>query len=271
MLTIKWLGVAGLEFQYQAETLLVDPYFSRPTKLQTLFKPLVSDEKKIDEYLGSLDSKIAGILVGHTHSDHVLDVPYIIKKTGTLSYGSESLFTLLSAYDLQQNAMVISKGKTYDIGPFNVSPIMSIHGHALFGLIPFPGEIKKGLTPPLRVNKYRHGGPVAWKINVAGKSFLHLGSADFIDENLKDEKVDVLFVCAAGRQYTKDFSPRLFSLIDPDVIVPFHFDDFSAPISQGEVFPHVPGVNMEGFVEELRRNAPGARIVVPEPFENLEL
>ena len=229
------------------------------------------NEEEIAKYLDSVTGELKGILIGHTHSDHVLDLPGFIKKTGVMSYGTQSLFNLLSAYNLEQKAIVVKGGGTYDVGPFSVCPIDSIHGKALFGKIPFPGKIEKGLKPPLRVNKYRHGGPLAWKIEVGGRVYLHLGSADFIEENLKDQKIDVLFVCSAGRQYTENFTPRLMSLIKPDVIIPFHFDDFSVPIKKGDKFPHVPGVNLAGFVDDLKSSAPWAEIVVPTPFTDLEL
>ncbi len=271
MLTVRWLGVAGLEFSYDGQVLLIDPYLSRPTKIQTLLFPLKPDPPRINKYLGQVEGRILAILAGHTHSDHVLDMPFISEKCGAPGYGTQSLFNLYQAYGKEEKVKVVKPGRKYSIGPFEVVPIESVHGRVFLGKVPFPGVIKTGLKPPLRVNQFRHGGPFAWHITVDGTRFLHLGSADFIEENLKGIDVDVLFPCAAGRQYTPDFARRLLNLTQPTHVVPFHFDDFSVPIDQGDSFPHVPGVDLEGFIKELKDAAPDAEIVVPKPFAPLDL
>lgn len=271
MLTIRWLGVAGLEFTFNDQVLLIDPYLSRPTKFQTLFFPLKPDIPRIDAYLGRVEGRILAMLAGHTHSDHVLDMPVISEKCGVPGYGTESLFNLYQAYGKEEKVRVVTPGEKYTIGPFEVMPVESVHGRAILGKVPFPGMIKAGLKPPLRVNQYRHGGPFAWHITVDGKRFLHLGSADFIEEKIKGLDVDVLFPCAAGRQYTPDFAGRLLNLTRPAHVVPFHFDDFSVPIKEGESFPHVPGVDLEGFLQEIRAAAPDVKIEIPKPFVPLEL
>lgn len=271
MLSIRWLGVAGLEIISDEKALLIDPFLSRPSKFRHLIMSPVPKPKIIDNYLQSIKGDVAGILVGHTHSDHVLDVPYISRKTKAPSYGTRSLSTLFSAYEIGRNAVVATPGVSYSIGPFEAVPIESVHGRAILGMIPFPGEIEPNLTPPLRANQYRHGGPLAWHITVGGLRILHLGSADFIDEKLEGLPVDVLFPCAAGRQYSPNFVKRLISIVRPKVVVPFHFDDFFSPIHKGAVQKFIPGVNLKDFIRELQETDPGLRIITPEAFVPLEI
>ena len=271
MPNVRWLGVAGLEIRQDDQVLLIDPYLSRPTKLQTLLFPLNIDEAAVDRYLESVEGTVCAIAVGHTHSDHVLDVPSLIEKTGAPALGTQSLSNLLSAYNMEDKAQVIEPGKALRIGPFQLLPIASVHGRVILGRVPFPGEIQRGLTPPLRVNKYRHGGPLVWHVTVGGVRLMQLGSADFVESNLEGLETDVLFVCAAGRQNTSDFARRLLSLVRPKIVVPFHFDDFSAPLAGDGRFKHVPGVDLPGFVQELRDVGGDCRVLVPEPFAPLEL
>ena len=46
----------------------------------------ISDRKVIDAHISKADY----ILVTHTHLDHVLDMPYIARKTGAQVIGTES-------------------------------------------------------------------------------------------------------------------------------------------------------------------------------------
>lgn len=268
MLTVRWLGVAGLEIRVDDQVLLCDPYLSRPSKLATLLRPMTIDRTAVDRYLAALNAKVPAILVGHTHSDHVLDVPGIVQTTQAKALGTASLANLLDAYGLEERVTVVEPGRSYTFGPFKVRPIESVHGRAILGRIPFPGEIPRGLTPPLRVNKYRHGGPLIWHIEAEGLRMLQVGSADFIEANLRDVQVDVAFLCAAGRQSTPDFARRLLDILQPRVVVPFHFDDFFSPVESGKF---VPGVDLDGFVREIQSARPKARVVVPKPFVELEL
>ena len=75
---------------------------------------------------------------------------------------------------------------------------------------------------------------------------------------------DVLLLCAAGRQYRRDYTRRLLSIVRPEIVVPCHWDDFSIPV---EAPPRqLPGVDVEGFVEEIRSG--GARAVVLAPLQS---
>lgn len=270
MVTVRWLGVAGLEFTSQGKTLLIDPYLSRPTKLRSLLHPLVPDTDRIDDYLAGVNGRIIGIGLGHTHSDHALDIPYLAKKLNVPVYGSESARNLLAIHDADAAAVIVQEGNPYQVGPFVITPILSRHGRIIFGKVPFPGDINQNKRPPLRIHHFRHGTVYSWLIEIDGQRYLHLSSADFIPEELEGLKVDVLFPCSAGRQNTPEFTKRIIDLVRPKVVVPFHFDDFSAPFGGNHLLPHVPGVNLLDFVDDIRYWAPDARVVIPEPFLPME-
>ncbi|MBF0225451.1 MAG: MBL fold metallo-hydrolase [Desulfobacterales bacterium] len=265
---IKWLGTAGLEFTANGQTLLIDPFISRPGKIKHLLFPLTPDEKVINNYLSGISGELKGVLIGHTHSDHVMDAPLLIKKFECNAYGTTSLANLLSAYNLEQHSVIVEYGKEINIGEFNVIPIKSKHGRVIFGKIPLEGEISKGLIPPLRVNKYREGGTIIWQICIGGKKYLHIGSADFIEENLKGFESDVLFICIVGRQNTKDFTKKIIDLVKPKIIVPIHFDDFFVPLTPNKV-KYLSGVKINQFLDEIKVLAPNIDVIVPEPLKSM--
>ena len=101
-----------------------------------------------------------------------------------------------------------------------------------------------------------------WLLETAGTRVLHVDTADFFDDRLA--RADVLLLCAAGRQYRRDYTRRLLSIVRPEIVVPCHWDDFSIPV---EAPPRqLPGVDVEGFVEEIRSG--GARAVVLAPLQS---
>lgn len=271
MVKVKWLGCAGLELCWGDSVLLVDPYLSRPSKWKSLFLALKSDEKAVAAYLERMPGSLAGILVGHTHSDHVLDVPALVAAHGSAkAYGTASLGNLLSAYGLEDKAVVVdTRGDSCAVGPFEVRAVPSRHGRAFLGRVPFPGEIPRDLKPPLRMHRYRHGGPLLWHVRADGRTFLHAGTADCVAEALRGFRADVLFVCAAGRQKSPGFLPILLETLGPEVVVPIHFDDFFAPLRPGRPLKRLPGVAIDRFAEEVRRCGSQATVIVPEPYAEM--
>lgn len=74
------------------------------------------------------------------------------------------------------------------------------------------------------------------RIEVAGTSFYHQGSADLVDDALRDEPVDVFLAGVAGRSVTPRYWERVLRKLDPRVVVPTHYDDFFKPLDGAEGF-----------------------------------
>jgi hypothetical protein len=71
---------------------------------------------------------------------------------------------------------------------------------------------------------------------------------------------DALFVCVSGWRRAPGFVPRLLEVVRPEVVVPFHWDDFTMPLRAGRDPPRAPFVDVEGFVEQMSRAAPGVQV-----------
>src|SRR3954447_10438480 len=90
-LELEWLGVAGYRLTYEGVTLFIDPYVSRvPLRAMLSRRPALPDAALVERYL-SAPGEVAGVLVGHTHFDHAIDVPAVVRRHGTMAYGSGSL------------------------------------------------------------------------------------------------------------------------------------------------------------------------------------
>ena len=278
MIKVRWTGAAGLEFITDQGVFLIDPYFSRLGKFQVFFQKVAAQNAVTDKYLDSLPSKLSGIIVGHTHLDHALDAPYIAQhsvcKTDCKIVGSKSLDSLLKMHGFLNRAIVCESDdgdEPIELGD-NISVVMipSVHGKAIFGRVPFPGEIDPNETLPMKASGYRHGAVFIPKIKIDDITFMHLGSANYIESELDGHTCDILFMCVPGWKKKSGYTSRLIDIVQPEVIVPFHFDDFSRPIPQTGKTPILPFQDISGFIGELKMHAPKVKIILPEINTDME-
>jgi L-ascorbate metabolism protein UlaG (beta-lactamase superfamily) len=86
------------------------------------------------------------------------------------------------------------------------------------------------LTPSLLRLSVRPGLGIS--IRVAGVSIYHQGSANLIDEAIRDPEVDVFLAGIAGRNFTQNYWKRILPRLDPQFVVPTHYDNFFRPLSE---------------------------------------
>ena len=236
-LEIEWLGVSGYRLIYEGHDLYIDPYISRvPLSSLLRRRQALPDLELLERYCPALPGRTtAGVLVGHTHFDHAVDAPAIAARFGCRAYGSASLQRLMGLHGLGTSAVVVEPYATYELGPFEVAFTPSRHSKLLLGMaVPFDGELTcdhlDGLTP----GAYRCGQVWGIEIRVGGITLYHQGSADLEDEALRIEpgSVDVFLAGVAGRNFTERYWERVLPKLDPELIVPTHYDDFFVPLDQ---------------------------------------
>ena len=268
MVSVRWTGAAGLEFTHEGKSWLIDPYLSRIGKASIFFGRPRADGEKVARYLDSLPGKLQAVMVGHTHLDHAIDVPEIIGRFSVPLIGSGSLETLMALHGMPGRVTVCKEKTRLELpGGAAVTMLPSLHGLVLFGRAPYPGEIAPGLRPPLKAADYRHGQVFIIRLEVGGTSFMHVGTANLIDGELEGQSCDVLFLCMPGWRMVPDFHRRILSRVRPKIVVPFHFDDFSAPLSKEGRARDLPWRAEKGFRERIAEAAPEARIVRPDLFQ----
>lgn len=254
-----FLGTAGFTIATPERTLVLDPYLTRAGVLKTAFGRLQPDETRLRRYIPKADD----VLVGHSHYDHALDAPALCKQTGARLLGSYATGHLATSYGLDPRQFLeIKAGGTVAAGSCSVTAYRSLHGKALFGRVPFPGDLTGPIAWPPRAHQMKHGPVFHWHLNLGAVTVLHIDSADFYEDDLT--QADVLLLCAAGHQYRQNYVQTLVEKVRPKVVLPCHWDDFSTPI---EAPPRqLPGVNVEDFVQQIR--ACGTRAVVLAPLQS---
>ncbi|MEO1273243.1 MAG: MBL fold metallo-hydrolase [Myxococcota bacterium] len=256
-LTLRYLGTAGFVLEGDGRTVVVDPFITRPGIYQTLFKPLAPDERLIRAVLPRADE----VLIGHAHHDHVLDGPTLCHQTGARFIGSPSACNVARAAGLPTSQLVETRGReTIPMGRGLVKGLPSLHGRVYFNTIPLPGTIDAPPQWPPRYRQLRHGLVLNWYIEMAGLRIVHIDSADFIDRELEGLEADVVCLCAIGRRYRPNYVEDCIRLLRPKMVIACHWDWFFTPYHTQPLC--LPGVNLPGFVEEIRR-AGADPIVLP--------
>jgi len=97
---IRYLGAAGLYLRWREDSILLGPYFSNPGLLRVLFGHWRADRPAIERGLAGLPlAEVEAILAGHSHYDHIGDLPPILERTPRATvYVNESGVRALTYY-----------------------------------------------------------------------------------------------------------------------------------------------------------------------------
>ncbi|UTI66314.1 MBL fold metallo-hydrolase [Paraconexibacter antarcticus] len=247
---LEWLGTAGYRLTAEGQTLYIDPYVSRvPPRALLGRRPALADPLLHARFL-TPPGPVAGVLVGHTHFDHAIDVPELCRRTGATAYGSASLGRLMHAFGVGDRAVQVVPRQAYELGPFVVRFHRSAHSKLLLGLkVPSDGELTCDHIDGFNTGAYRCGQVFGIEIEVAGLRLYHQGSANLLDDEVPTGGVDVFLAGIAGRRFTPGYWPRILGRLQPDVVVASHFDDFLRPVDAPTGFSL--NVNLAVWPEEI--------------------
>lgn len=250
-LAIEWLGTAGYRLTYDGQTLLIDPYLTRvPLTAVLRGRPALADLDLHNRYLSDA-GEIVAILVGHTHFDHAIDVPELARATRAKAYGSSSLVQLMGLYGLRGQTIEVEPQYRYELGPFTVRFVPSLHSKLLLGYkVPMDGALSCEHLDLLSPRAYRCGPVYGLHIEVAGTTLYHQGSANLIDDQVPTGGVDIFLAGIAGRSFTENYWARILRRLAPQIVVASHYDDFFRPLSSTMGFS--TNVNLAALPDEIR-------------------
>lgn len=269
-LGIEWLGTAGYRITHEGRSILIDPYFTRKSLGDVAKRRThLPDPALVDRYLAD-PGDVIGVLVGHTHFDHAVDTPAIVRRFGCPAYGSTSLAHLMGLHGLGERTVTVEPQRDVEIGPFTVRFVPSVHSKLIAGLkIPSEGELCCEHLDALTSPAYRCGQVWGIRIEVPDASggttvLYHQGSADVIEDEVPTDGVDIFLAGIAGRYAAPGYVATMLRLLQPDVVVPGHYDDFFRPLDADMGFSL--NVNLAAFVDEVERVAPGVTLAGLHPL-----
>jgi L-ascorbate metabolism protein UlaG (beta-lactamase superfamily) len=257
---VRWLGTAGFAIEHEGAVLLLDPYVTRASLGRCLLSALRPDAAAIARYTPRADA----IVLGHTHFDHALDAPSIALATGAMVFGSRSAAALCRAAGVPEaRVRDVERGPGSDpavaeVGPFRLRFVPSAHSRFFFGRVPFAGEIADCDDVPMRTERYRCGAVFAVEIRVAGRTIVHLGSAELLPAPFEVTEPDLTLLCTAGWTSSKDLPERVARALSPKAVLLSHWDDFFSPIDRGARM--LPAMQVPRLVDRLARASRDAKI-----------
>lgn len=251
-LTFRWLGVAGVELRADGQRLAIDPFFTRPS-LKGLLVPVQSDAHLVSKSLPACDH----VLVTHSHWDHLMDVPAVVRHSGAKAYGSANTCRILRMQGVPESQVQeIKIGEQLSLGTFNVQVIEGRHSPIPFGWV-FNGSLQVGLKPPLRLQDYRMDCCLGYLIHITSERVLVCAA--------HPQPADILFTVA---QEPQEYYRRLFEGVKPHTIVPIHWDNFLRSLSKPLQHFTRPGrMNLAQLTSLAERILPGVRVIIPEIFK----
>lgn len=231
---VTFLGVSTVLVDDGETAVLTDGFFSRPSMGRVLLGRIAPDDARIDAALrrAGID-RLAVVAPVHTHFDHAMDSPAVVRRTGAVLAGGSSAVQIGRGAGLPEDRILeVTPGEPQRFGDFTLTWLESEH-------CPpdrYPGTIDAPVVPPVRAGSYRCGE--AWSILVehaGGRTALVQGSAGFRPGALTGRAADVAYLGVGqlgvqDRDYLRTYWAETVEATGAREVVLLHWDDFFRPL-----------------------------------------
>jgi L-ascorbate metabolism protein UlaG (beta-lactamase superfamily) len=255
-LTIKWLGTAGWEIRASSTVILIDPFLTR--KQASANEEWKTNEQEVLQHIEKADF----IFAGHSHADHIADIPFIAKRFGSKIIGSRTTVNIALTAGVDKSQLTtIGGGEKFDFKDFSVEVLESQHGVLNRGgrrRQPRSEEVLKPWSGPVKGDAFVEGGSYLYYFTFAKLRLLHQSTGNFIEERLKSLKPDVAFL-AENRNY--DWADAL-TLLRPKTVVIHHYDEWRTPLADG--IPESNRRRAERFEKIIKSFDRKINVIIPE-------
>jgi L-ascorbate metabolism protein UlaG (beta-lactamase superfamily) len=276
---LSYTGTAGWEITDGQTVILIDPYLTRlktetpnDPPLESDSRPLVNDDDFAHSDHAVVDNHITKadyILITHTHVDHVLDMPYIARKTGAVVIGTESTANFARDNGVPDSQILIVKGgEDLQLRSCSVRVIPSLHGIVRSGSqFPPPSTIfPANAKPPFRLGQlFVEGGTLAYLIRIGGHQIVAFGSMNYVEREVDGLRPDIVLIGAMPERHKiYRYTERLLHALGyPALVMPTHWDRFNVPYDVSQQ----PAIDrLQSFVAEVKAASPHTEVILPKYF-----
>ena len=268
---VTFLGTTSFVIRGAGHTLIIDGFFSRPSRSELLGRIEPNPYAILGGLLRAGVVRADALFVSHTHYDHALDSATVAQFVGARLMGSSSLAQLASAYGLPPARVVqITKPTTFQFGRLAVRAIPWRHSPDAV----FEGPIEAPPQLPARTSSYREGTVYSYLVSNNRSHVLIIPSANYITNALNGVQADTVFLSIGqlGRQSDKfiaTYWDQTVARVGAKTVIPIHWDDFTKPLTQPlEPFP-APVDRIQRAQQALQGLADrhGVKLIMPHAYQ----
>lgn len=295
-LVVQFLGAGGVYLRQADQALLGDPFFSNPPLSHWVFgRALQVKADVIDAHLPPMNG-VQGILVGHGHFDHALDIPYIAGKLpdSVKVYGSETIPNLFAAtlpaarlVDLTPSMSAAGEGGqwVYLSPRLRILPIQSQHSPHVADIVFASDRITHPLSrAPAAMFDWQAGTNLTFvidfldaaqqvKYRVFYQSSASPDTVGFPPDWLlaEDIPVDLALLCAANYNHVDGYPEGILQALRPRQVMLIHWERFWDDYSTETATP-LPGMNFADLEARIRSVlAPSVPVWLPMRGGSIQL
>jgi len=271
-ITLRWLGVAGIELGCPGRRIVFDPYFTRIPLRDMFFACVRSNPDLVKRHLPAADA----IFITHSHFDHLLDASEAARQTGAGVHGSPNTCTILRVEGLPEDQIIeMTPGSKADQGVVRVTALAERPHQwvAGFGMQP----LKHDLSSPMRARDYTMDYGLSFLVECAGVRLL---TETCMEPDLAG-RVDILFTSplnpvANDRAYLQ----KMIGAYHPSVLIPIHCDDMNSPLASplrgqlaptGRVWPSLARFDGNRFKRMVESLPDAPAVFLPERLREYKL
>jgi L-ascorbate metabolism protein UlaG (beta-lactamase superfamily) len=282
---LRYLGVGGVYIEWNDSSLMTAPFFSNHCTLKVAFGKIAWNPRAIRQGLDGVPiDRVAAIVAGHSHYDHLADLPPILidhAPDATL-YVNRSGIKMLAAFDaLDERTVELEPHAAQWIAieggdgpiPFRVMPVPSSHAGHFAGIHFARGEVKKpwtGSWEDRKLRAMREGAVFAFLIDLLAEDLetvryriLYCDATAAApagipsDELIDDRGVDLAILPMPSWFRVRDFPDALLERTRARHVLVIHHEDFLRPSSEpGRFVRTLTDARANGFMERLAEVMP---------------
>ena len=251
---IRYLGAAGLYLHWGEDSILLGPFFSNPGLFRVLLGAWRADETAINHGLEGIDvSAVEAIFAGHSHYDHIGDLPVVLGMAGRArAFVNRSGVHALAPYaagrgtalEDHANDWVWLTGERGERRPIRFRAVLSDHAPQVDHYLWQGGELKdedwKEPWTAHRFHDLKAGQPFALVIDLMGGDLKTVRYRMYYQDSANSwgtgepplfdgRSYDLAVLCIASYDKAPGQPGSILTRLRPRHVLVTHYDDFFRP------------------------------------------
>lgn len=223
-LEMKWFGATCLLFEDEKTRLIVDPFVTRVPLHKVIFNSKVeSNKKRVKKYFGPSEKKTI-IFISHTHYDHILDLPEVLKiNPKAIVYGTRDVIPILTANNINlERLKIVKEGSTVSFNQFEMKVFEVVHSN-----LPMDIEFARGtskLSKDSGARDFKMESNLSFYLNYKEKKILFHPTA-IPREYPAFGELDLLIVGLTSKNID-ELKEKIIAKVKAKKVYPVHNDNF---------------------------------------------